>query len=188
MVRLTSLFFATIFATAAWCEATFDASPGEAQTSLDAMKAALTDAEKTELDAAVRVIDTAINSIMWEVQLDQKASAVAKLGRMFLHGKTASEFVASADLACGVFHPNEFVVQMVCEKLREAANETATETETEVRGGAASNGTGGGGPTVDAANAETAPRTEALEYAPPMDRRGTRDDGSGVQAGRHGAP
>ncbi len=45
-----------IVATAGWCEATFDASPGEAQTSMDAMKAALTDAEKAELDAAVRVV------------------------------------------------------------------------------------------------------------------------------------
>ena len=133
MVRLTLLFVATIFAVAGWCEATFDASPGEAQASMDAMKAALTDAEKAELDAAVRVIDAAINSIMLEVQLlDQKASAVAKLAKMFLHGKTASEFVASADRACGVFHPNEFIVQMMCEKLREAENETATDTKAAV--------------------------------------------------------
>ena len=124
VARLTLLFVGTFLAVAGWCEATFDTSQGQAQASFDAMKAGLTDAEEAELDAAVRVIDTAISSILLEVQiLDRTDSAVVKLTKMFLHGKTAAEFVASAHRACGVFHPNEFMVQMACEKLREAEDD-----------------------------------------------------------------
>ena len=121
MMRLVLFFIVAMLTSAGWCEPTFDTSPGNAQISVDAMKAEMTDAEKAELDAAIRVIDMAINSIMWEVSLDEKDSAIAKLSKIFLNGKTASEFLDTADRACGVFHPNEFMVQMVCEKLREAA-------------------------------------------------------------------
>ena len=125
MMRPPLFFIAASLALTGWCDSTFDTNAGNAQTSVDAMKAEMTEADKAELDAAIQVIDAAINSIMWEVSLDQKASAAAKLVQIFLHGKTASEFVDTADRACGVFHPNEFMVQMVCEKLREAGADAA---------------------------------------------------------------
>ena len=125
MMRPTLFFVTAMLASAGWCDTTFDASSGNAQTSIDAMKAEMTDAEKAEFDAAIGVIDVAFNSIMWEVSLDEKDSALVKLVRIFLHGKTASELVETAERACGVFHPNEFMVQVVCETMSEAAANAA---------------------------------------------------------------
>ena len=125
MMRPTLFFATAMLASAGWCDTTFDAGSGNAQTSIDAMKAEMADAEKAEFDAAIRVIDVAINSIMWEVQLDETDSALAKLVRIFLHGKTASEFVDTAERACGVVQPNEFMVRMVCEEMSEAAANAA---------------------------------------------------------------
>ena len=125
MMRPTLFFVTAMLSSAGWCDTTFDASSGNAQTSIDAMKAEMTDAEKAEFDAAIGVIDVAFNSIMWEVSLDEKDSALVKLVRIFLHGKTASELVETAERACGAFHPNEFMVQMVCETMSEAAANAA---------------------------------------------------------------
>ena len=125
MMRPALFFVTAMLSSAGWCDPTFDASPGNARTSMDAMKAEMTDAEKAEFDAAIGVIDVAVNSIMWEVSLDRKDSALAKLVRIFLHGKTASELVETAERACGAFHPNEFMVQMVCETMSEAAANAA---------------------------------------------------------------
>ena len=125
MMRPTLFFVTAVLSSAGWCDTTFDARPGNAQPSIDAMKADMTDAEMAEFDAALGVIDVAVNSIMWEVTLAEKESALAKLVWIFLHGKTASELLETAERACGAFHPNEFMVQTVCEFLSEAAADSA---------------------------------------------------------------
>ena len=70
MIRLVFFLIFAMLALTGRCEPTFDMRSGEsAQTSLDAMEAEMTDVEKAHLDAAIQIIQVAINSIMWEVQL-----------------------------------------------------------------------------------------------------------------------
>ena len=78
-------------------------------------------AANAEFDAAIGVIDAAFDSIMWDIILEEKDTALVRLVRIFLHGKTASEFVETAERACEVFHPSGLMVQMVCETMPEAA-------------------------------------------------------------------
>ena len=81
MMRPTLFFVTAMLSSAGWCDTTFDASSGNAQTSVDAMKAEMADAEKAEFDAAIRGIDVAINSIMWEVQLGRSSPGIWGLDR-----------------------------------------------------------------------------------------------------------